>query len=335
VRETIDWTEVGADAAKPPARRRRLGRASTKGLLGGSIVVLALSVAGAVGATTGDAIREGVRNGTATKETRIISKVTGEKYGTRQSNISTGSTAGGAAIYGCRRATKECTRHVNLSNGPAAAFATKGLVPFTLSSNAIGKVTGLNADRLDDLDAAQLINAARAGKADSAATADTATALSGRETFGKMTFVSPSASNADAATARAAATEVSLRKFGPFEIYGKCYVDTSVPEVHSRVFVRSTVNGVLLDGGGSGYLSGSAAYLDTTTPEAERELDAVDVSTNLVEIDLDEDSGGLITADGTMFEFRTIQAAKSGTIAGGDGPYGPGDRCGFAASVNG
>ncbi|MBA2348413.1 MAG: hypothetical protein H0V81_08970, partial [Solirubrobacterales bacterium] len=160
MRETIDWTEVGAseNEGKPgPRRSRRPGRISTKALLGGSIVVLTLSAAGVVGAKTGDSLKEGVRNGTATKETRVISKVTGEQYGTRQSNVSEGTTSGGAAIYGCRRPAKECTRHVNLSNGPAAAFATKGLVPFTLSDNAIGKVVGLNADRLDDLDATQLV----------------------------------------------------------------------------------------------------------------------------------------------------------------------------------
>ncbi len=138
-------------------------------------------------AGTGDVLREGVRNGTATKETEIIGNMKAKSgkggYVTRQSNISTGSTAGGGAIYGCRTpaggtagGTAPCLRATNLAGGSAFEYSTSagpavGLIsigdpavpnpgaPFI--TNANGLATGLNADRVDNLHAAQIIAAAR------------------------------------------------------------------------------------------------------------------------------------------------------------------------------
>jgi len=94
-------------------------------------------------------------------------------YGTRQPNLG----AGGGAIYGCRAVTgneEPCIRANNLSTGHAFEFQSSngdvgGLItvgtggdakkPFT--TNATGVATGLNADRVDGLDAAQVVSAAR------------------------------------------------------------------------------------------------------------------------------------------------------------------------------
>ena len=136
--------------------------------------ILVLGIAPLGIAATGDALREGVRNGTATKETEIISSnATG--YTTRQSNK---STAGGGAIYGCRSTAggstanppkNPCIRANNLSTGFAFEFNAvgaesagtitvgnggEGKRPFT--TNATGVATGLNADRVDGADATQL-----------------------------------------------------------------------------------------------------------------------------------------------------------------------------------
>ena len=132
-------------------------------------------------AATGDALREGQRNGTATKETQIISSAaeTGRStggYATRQSNL---SRSGGAAIYGCRSTgatrTNPCLRANNLTTGSAFEFNTTGgesagritagsggdsKRPFT--TNATGVATGLNADRVDGQDAAAIVSTARA-----------------------------------------------------------------------------------------------------------------------------------------------------------------------------
>jgi len=137
-------------------------------------VILTLGIAPFGIAATGDALREGTRNGTATKETEIISNnATG--YTTRQSNK---STAGGGAIYGCRSTAggslanppkNPCIRANNLANGFAFEFNAvggesagtitvgnggDGKKPFT--TNATGVATGLNADRVDGVEAAAL-----------------------------------------------------------------------------------------------------------------------------------------------------------------------------------
>jgi hypothetical protein len=142
----------------------------------------------------GDPLRAEVRNGTTSRETEIIGDIqasTGSKggYVTRQSNVDTGSKAGGGAIYGCRGAaggtaagSAPCLRASNLAAGLAFEFSTAGAAgglitagnpavpnpaarPFTTNATAVA--TGLNADRVDGLDAAQV--AAVAGPPNGAA----------------------------------------------------------------------------------------------------------------------------------------------------------------------
>ena len=120
------------------------------------------------------------------QETQIISNIasttrTTGGYSTRQSNL---STSGGGAVYGCRSAAggsaatpspqNPCIRANNLSTGYAFEFnASDGAVVGLISAgaggdakkpfvtNATGVATGLNADRVDGLDAAQIVAAAR------------------------------------------------------------------------------------------------------------------------------------------------------------------------------
>ncbi len=142
----LDWEEV---APPPPARQREPRRDGRMRPVVVASVIVGLLVAPLGVAATGSALREGVRNGTATKETQIIADHPGAA--TRQSNTGSGL----AAVYGCRRASAECTRHVNLLGGPAAAFVTRGDVPFSVGDSG-GVVTNLNADKVDGFDAAQL-----------------------------------------------------------------------------------------------------------------------------------------------------------------------------------
>ncbi len=150
---------------------------------------LVLVVSAPIGiAATGDSLREGRRNGATTVETEIISNIKSSTalkggYSTRQSNL---SDSGGGAIYGCRSqdggskatptAQNPCLRANNLSRGLAFEFqSTIGELAGTISvgsggdtkkpftTNATGVATGLNADRLDSLDATALIAQAREG----------------------------------------------------------------------------------------------------------------------------------------------------------------------------
>jgi hypothetical protein len=138
-----------------------------------TIIAVALIVSPfAVAAGEGDPLEGGTRNPSTnqsqalTRETEVIANTA--TYGTRQSNK---SNNGGGAIYGCRatQGTNPCLRAVNLANGRAFEFqstATEAgridvggggdsVRPF--STNATGVATGLNADRVDGFDQAQLV----------------------------------------------------------------------------------------------------------------------------------------------------------------------------------
>jgi len=149
-------------------------------IFAGALVLFAAPLAIA---DTGDNIREGIRNptsGDAQRETQIIANTKKDTYGTRQSNKGTG----GGAIYGCRsgldasapgdpKKSTPCIRVNNLSTGKAFDFQAKGRVagiiqiggslqtpqpnssPFV--TNATGLAAGLNADRLDSLNADEII----------------------------------------------------------------------------------------------------------------------------------------------------------------------------------
>lgn len=151
----------------------------------GTLIAAVLIASPFAVAGTGDVLREGKRNGTATKETEIIGNMKAQTgkggFVTRQSNVSTGSDAGGGAIYGCRTpvggtatGTAPCLRVSNLAGGSAFEFASSGgpvagLIsignpavpnpgkPFV--TNAVGVATGLNADKVDGKDASELIGA--------------------------------------------------------------------------------------------------------------------------------------------------------------------------------
>jgi hypothetical protein len=135
-----------------------------------STIVLALTIAPfAVAGGEGNPVRIGVRNPggngsvSASSETQIIAS--NSTYGTRQSN----KGEGGGAIYGCRSTpgNEPCIRTTNLNSGRAFEYETKGAEagfigaaggdnakPFT--TNATGVATGLNADRVDGLNASDI-----------------------------------------------------------------------------------------------------------------------------------------------------------------------------------
>ncbi len=318
---------------------RRIKRPSPSMVV--ALIALLIAVGGTAYATgEGKPLLGGARNpGNDTskalsKETQIIASNSG--YGTRQSNK---SSSGGGAIYGCRSGAggtptknEPCIRANNLSSGLAFEFATTsgdtaGTIqtkdangkPFT--TNATGVATGLNADRVDSLDASQIVSQARAG-------------LNPLQTF---RISSATASNADEAAARAAATEVVLLTFGPFTVYGKCFVDTdsgpaATPEVFSEVYARTSQDGALLDGQNDN-LDGDPAFLNTGTAETDRQIEIATANTgNLVNLDLDDDFSGLVAPDASAYEFHVVHGAKTGDLPGGNGIWGGGDRCGFGIS---
>jgi len=163
---------------------RRRARAATQGngrwVLLSSVLLAVLVAPLAIAAGEGRPIDGGDRNPSSnpsqayTRETEIIAE--NGTYGTRQSNKKDGD--GGGAIYGCRSGTgrEPCIRANNLKNGRAFEFdsrsGTQGgyidvgngnpntnATPF--GTNAAGRVTNLNADRVDDLHADEIISRAK------------------------------------------------------------------------------------------------------------------------------------------------------------------------------
>jgi hypothetical protein len=153
-----------------------MGRIGGKWLFASAVALALLVSPFAIAAGEGDPILGGARNPSPnqeqslTRETEIIA--TTNSYGTRQSNK---SDNGGGAIYGCRsraggseRGNEPCIRANNLSNGRSFEFESEGeeagrievgrggdgVRPF--STDATGVATGLNADRVDGLEGAQI-----------------------------------------------------------------------------------------------------------------------------------------------------------------------------------
>ncbi len=184
-----DPTGSAAPHSSNGSRRRRLRLGGSAPRTRAVVVATGMLVIGITPfavAATGSTLREGVRNGTSTRETQIISNINSTTaltggYSTRQSNL---SLSGGGAVYGCRSGAggsaakptpqNPCLRANNLSKGYAFEFnasngAIGGLItvgnggdatkPFT--TNATGVATGLNADQVDGLDATQLVALAR------------------------------------------------------------------------------------------------------------------------------------------------------------------------------
>jgi len=134
-------------------------------------LILAIGVpSAAVGFGEGRDAKLGKRNpssGSLTRETQIIAN--NGSYGTRQSNKRNGE--GGGAIYGCRSdlGKEPCVRANNLKGGRAFEFVTAGkeagqfqvgdtsAPPF--STNATGKVTNLDADKVDGKSAEEFAGA--------------------------------------------------------------------------------------------------------------------------------------------------------------------------------
>jgi hypothetical protein len=184
-----------SDPAQPgiSKARRMFGRAPRTRSVVAATGLLVICIAPFAAARTGSPLREGLRNGTTTAETQIISNIgsttapTGG-YSTRQSNL---SSSGGGAVYGCRsqaggsaatpRPQNPCIRANNLSTGYAFEFnASDGLIAGLISvgrggdttkpfiTNATGVATGLNADRVDGKGAEEValdaVNASQALK---------------------------------------------------------------------------------------------------------------------------------------------------------------------------
>lgn len=198
-----------------------------------SAVLLAVAVAPfALAAGEGSPLRGGARSPSDnksqafTRETEIIAN--SSTYGTRQSNK---SDNGGGAIYGCRsgaggsaKGNEPCVRVTNLAAGYAFELDTNGPLGGTITANggdnakpfttnATGVATGLNADRLDSKNAADITaDAAQTATAD--ATREAAAASNAARPFAQV------AADGAAGTSRGliASNAVSRQGSGDYQV---------------------------------------------------------------------------------------------------------------------
>lgn len=135
------------------------------------------------------------------------------------------------------------------------------------------------------------------------------------------------------AAATLAAPEQTLFTAGPVTFYAKCVTDTSGPSTYLTVYAKTSVNGVVF-ASDEDDLNGDPQFLNTGSPEDDRE--ALDVSTgaNSVNADFEFHYGaGVMNPDGSAFEVMLQQAVKNGTLINGNGLYGAGDVCLVAGSL--
>lgn len=147
-------------------------------------------------------------------------------------------------------------------------------------------------------------------------------------------FVKLSATDAGSeAAGRAAAPATVLFKKGAITIYAKCFRDTVADITHGEMYAATAVDGSIMDGSDDQSGGAAADFLNTTTPETDRQVDINDTGANSA--GLDESEFVIIGADGTHLLGSTTIAVKTGTLTGGNGVYGSGNVCLFGANITG
>ena len=159
--------------------------------------------------------------------------------------------------------------------------------------------------------------------------ANSAAAVDRLKTAAPYQRVGASASGGSAATARAAAAKVPLFSAGPFDVYGKCYTDTSGPTTHAETFISTRQSGAVFNSA-SDELSGDP-FLDAGIAETAAGITDASAGANSADVSGVGSAASFSAAapDGTAITGIAAAAAKNGTPAGGDGIYGAGEACLF------
>lgn len=212
--------------------------------------------------------------------------------------------------------------------GPEAVKGGK-LAKNAVSTNRLrnNAVTGakVNESSLSTVPSAQTANSA--STAGTATTAGEANGLSFMSPF-KLTKTTSSATGLSLEAAREAATPITLYEDNHFRLYAKCFIDNSTPELYAYVYIATKQDGAIYEGDNGGETNGSTGYLNTGTPEPEREVIFEGVGLNSADLQFEGDNEfGATAADGHTLLGALQVAVKYGVLAAGDGPYGPGDAC--------
>jgi hypothetical protein len=209
---------------------------------------------------------------------------------------------------------------------PATKLKKHTLTGTEIDLSRLGKVpsagnadTATNASHATNADNAT--HAAAATNATHAITADSAASTS-------VVSIHPTRI-VDAAADFASAQPVPLGSKGPFSFYGKCYAAGN-GHVEATTYIASMSSTGIFD-----TEAGRSGSLTPSTPEINRVTqDVTAVANSFAAGDHDKD---FMATDGTttIYGIVGLGAAKSGTPAEGNGPFGPGDRCMFGEVIIG
>ncbi|MGH2906651.1 MAG: hypothetical protein ACRDKI_07755 [Solirubrobacterales bacterium] len=168
------------------------------------------------------------------------------------------------------------------------------------------------------------IKESKLGKVPSAKNADNAAIATTSASTSVVSFQAIKA--VDAAANFAAAPAVDLGGKGPFSFYGKCYVNGA--NVEATTYIASTSGNGLFDTEAE-----DSGYVTPATAESSRKLQDVTASAN--SFDAGDGDKDFTATDGatTLYGILGLAAAKQGSPAEGDGPFGAGNRCLFGGVV--
>lgn len=165
--------------------------------------------------------------------------------------------------------------------------------------------------------------------------------LSNITVFGDGGFVTAEPfSAAGENAARNNAPEIPLWSGGPFEIYAKCFIDTSGPAMWAETFIRTSEAGALLSAPAAFLPGGSAAafqFFNPSTGVMMRRLMMAVTGADAVAVKPDpasENSFVAVAPDRSIvLQGKTLGAVKYGDPPGDDGIYGNSDVCLFGGHV--
>jgi len=189
------------------------------------------------------------------------------------------------------------------------------------------KDDAVNGRKVLESSLAKVPSAADADRAATAGTAGSADQLANLQRLG-LKRAQPTADDPSVTVAEAAAEQIPLFHLGSIEIYGKCF--KSGGTLYAAHYIRSTADGAIFDSATDSAF-GDPSYLDTGTPESDRQLFFVSAGPNDYGNTVPQATYAL-TAAGKAYTAYTNLFVKQGTLPGGEGPYGPGDNCLFTGS---
>jgi hypothetical protein len=140
---------------------------------------------------------------------------------------------------------------------------------------------------------------------------------------------SPPGASFDAS--RAASPEIPLVSAGAFTLYAKCFDDGEF--VNGNTYVKTTESGSIFQSA-LAFLDGDPNFLNVNTPEEDRLVQSEIARTDVAHyFGANEFEFSAMAPSGTVVLGTTQVGVKRGNLPGGNGIYGAGNVCLFAAEM--